>query len=62
MTTKFIKVREHKNGIGRTCLHCGRAATVTAVRKQENRFVLPVRYCEEHAIVRGVIAPREVAS
>lgn len=37
-----------RNGHRRTCLYCGRIATVLAERPV-GELVLPVVYCEEHA-------------
>ena len=61
MTTKFTHIKHHSRSIGRDCMHCGRPATVTAVRKQDNKLKLPVRYCDEHAEIRGVFETRGAA-
>ena len=49
--TKFTHVKTYQSTIGRLCMHCGRQATTTAVRK-DGKFVMDVRYCDEHAEVR----------
>lgn len=61
MTTKFIKVKWHKRPFGKSCLHCGRSAVVTALRVQEKKYRLPVRYCEEHAELQGIVARQEAS-
>lgn len=50
---RYIKIKRYKKSIGKTCMHCGRSATVRAYWR-EGKFDLPVRYCEQHAIERGV--------
>lgn len=52
--TKLIYVKTHKRPVGRRCMHCGRPATVTAVR-DDGKFKLNVRYCHEHAVEVGAI-------
>lgn len=52
---RFTKVKAYKRGIGKSCLHCGRSATVTAIRVK-GRLKMPVRYCHEHADMRGATA------
>ena len=54
MTATFSGVEIHTAPIGRRCLHCGRAATVTALRLDE-RHRLPVKFCIEHAAIAGAI-------
>jgi len=51
---KFVKVKVFKTTAGKLCMHCGRQATVTAYRLS-GTFKLPVRYCAEHAEIRGAI-------
>jgi len=53
MNIRFTYVKHHSRSIGRSCMHCGRPATWTAVRNQ-GKFKLSVWYCDEHAEVRGV--------
>lgn len=53
-TTTFVKVQTPKRPTGKSCLHCGRPATVLATRKS-NGFRLAVRYCEIHAQMRGAL-------
>jgi hypothetical protein len=58
VTETFVSVKRPKSGVGRQCMHCGRPATVKATRvarygKNSVRR-LPVRYCDEHAELRGV--------
>ena len=50
--TTFVKVQRHRRSVGRACMHCGKSATVTAIRKR-NGMRLAVRYCDEHAQMRG---------
>ena len=53
-TTTFVGVKSYQRPIGKKCMHCGRPATVTATRKS-NGFRLAVRYCDEHAAMRGAV-------
>jgi len=54
MTATFSQVEIHTAPIGRQCLHCGRPATVTALRVGD-RHRLPVEFCVEHAAIAGAI-------
>lgn len=48
--TKFTYVKVHKRSVGKRCMHCGRPATVTALRvSPRSKFKLNVRYCQVHA-------------
>lgn len=62
MSIRFTHVKHHSRSIGKSCMHCGRPAAVTAIRKQDNKFKLSVRYCLEHAIAVGAVDATEVAS
>jgi hypothetical protein len=56
MTATFIRVRVHRRSIGKECMHCGRSATVTALRVTDKGGPkMPVRYCAEHADLRGCV-------
>lgn len=55
MNTRFVHVKHHSRSIGKLCMHCGCPVTVTAIRIQDKKFRLPVAYCLEHAIARGVV-------
>jgi hypothetical protein len=48
MRRKFTNVKRYKTSIGRSCMHCGRSATVTATRHLHGKK-LPIRLCEDHA-------------
>ena len=65
MKIRYIHVKEYKNSVKKTCLQCGRSATVTATRVKKydaiplaNRaaatFRQLIQYCAEHAISMGV--------
>jgi hypothetical protein len=60
MATRFIKVKAYQRpvtnsrGVKLTCLHCRKGATITATRRQ-GKFRMPVRYCPDHAQMRGAI-------
>jgi hypothetical protein len=58
MTERFTHIKRPSRGTGRQCLHCGRPATITATRVARYggghpATRLQVRYCDEHAQVRG---------
>ena len=59
MTTRFVDVKTYQHPTGHRCMHCGRPATTTAVRKWKTRdgqsIRLDVHYCHEHAdlIING---------
>lgn len=55
MQERFVYVKTYERPIGRQCMHCGRPAHVTATRKPTQGPVLEVRYCHEHAVLRGAI-------
>ncbi len=46
----FTRVKRRARSIGRSCMHCGRSATVTARRWVCGKS-RDVRYCEEHAAI-----------
>ena len=52
---KYVKYKTHKRGIpnsdggARLCMHCGRKATVSAVKKGDTGLVMDVWFCDEHA-------------
>jgi hypothetical protein len=49
-TYRYLAVKRYKRSIGKLCLHCGRPATVVAIRKREsNGMRMPVRFCALHA-------------
>ena len=50
---RYVKIKRYKRSIGKSCMHCGRSATVRAYWL-EGKFDLPVRYCEQHALERDV--------
>jgi hypothetical protein len=54
MTSTFVETKVYKRPLKKTCLHCGRLAVVSAIRKN-NGFKLQVRYCMEHAKMRGAV-------
>ena len=54
MTSTFIETKVYKRPLKKNCLHCGRSAVVKAIRKN-NGFRLQVRYCMEHAEIRGAV-------
>lgn len=60
MIERFTHVHRPKRGTGRQCMHCGRPATTTATRvlryPNGDRRRLQVRYCDDHAALRGVTA------
>ncbi len=51
---KYVKFKTHKRGIPnkdggtRTCMHCNRKATVSAVKKGQH--VMDVWFCDEHEV------------
>ena len=51
---RYVKFKQRKRGVlkpdgtSRTCMHCGRKATWTAV-KQGGGLVMDVWYCNDHA-------------
>ena len=51
---RFVGVKTYQRPIGKSCMHCGRKATVTATRKLHG-FRLPVYYCQVHAEMRGAV-------
>lgn len=60
MTERFVNVKTFtKRKTGRKCMHCGRPARVLADRidryRDGKRFRLQVRYCDEHAQLRGAV-------
>lgn len=54
---RFIHVRRYKRSIGKRCMHCGRPATTTAMRKTAGGKKLAVRYCHEHdeQLIQGLV-------
>jgi hypothetical protein len=56
MTATFIKVKVYQRSVGKKCLHCGRNATVRALRvNDKDGPKMPVVYCLEHARARGCV-------
>ena len=46
---RLVNVRTFKRSTGRSCMHCGRPATVTAVRiRTQGKNRMEVRYCADH--------------
>lgn len=57
MKSRFINVKRPHRGTERQCQHCGRSAVVVATRVDKfddgKQFRMSVRYCDEHAALRG---------
>lgn len=52
MTDKVVNIKTYKRRIGRSCMHCGRPAEVTGIRKFRAKgawMQLAVAYCQVHA-------------
>lgn len=53
---KYVKFKKHKRGIpnsdggAKTCMHCGKQATASAVKKNDH-LVMDVWFCDEHTLV-----------
>ena len=45
---QYIAVKRPKRSIGKQCMHCGKPATVLAIRKMHDHKMRVV-YCESHA-------------
>lgn len=57
-TDRLVGVKTYKRPIGKSCMHCGRRATVTARRKFKAKgawMELAVRYCDRHAAELGAV-------
>ena len=61
MTARYTGVKRYQRGVPspkpdvkyRSCLRCKKTATVTALNR--SYLIIPVHYCEDHAIEGGVI-------
>ena len=53
MVKRYVKFKAHKRGIPntdggtRTCMHCGKKATMSAVKKKDH-LVMDVWFCDTH--------------
>lgn len=59
---KYAKVKRYQRGVPspkpdvkyRSCLRCKKTATVTALNV--SHMTIPVHYCDDHALIGGIIA------